>query len=250
MIFTSMIFKLGFFKPGQLNKIISYSCVCALLYIPVVNAGKYQNHKSISHAAKVFIQAQVKSQHNQRPEIKIGKLDSRLKLKKCNKKLQAFLPRGSRGMGKTTVGIKCTGSKAWSLHVPVTINVYEKVLVASRQLQKGSVLVASDLKLSRNNLAKLSYGYYEDLNSGIGKELKKRVSPGTVLTPSMLKKPRIIKRGQKITIMAQSGSALVRMKGKALASGAIGDRIKVMNVKSRKKLEGIITLTGEVKVDI
>ena len=50
--------------------------------------------------------------------------------------------------------------------------------------------------------------------------------------------------------MAQSGSMLVRMKGKALGSGAIGDRIKVINIKSKRKLEGIITLNGEVKVDI
>jgi len=38
--------------------------------------------------------------------------------------------------------------------------------------------------------------------------------------------------------------------GKALDNGAIGDRIKVINIKSRKKLEGIITVAGEVKVDI
>jgi len=50
--------------------------------------------------------------------------------------------------------------------------------------------------------------------------------------------------------MAQSGSMLVRMRGKALDHGAVGDRIKVLNIKSRKKLEGIITVTGEVKVDI
>ena len=50
--------------------------------------------------------------------------------------------------------------------------------------------------------------------------------------------------------MAQSGLMVVRMKGKALASGAVGERIKVMNVKSRKKLEGVITSSGEVKVDI
>jgi len=237
-------------KPGQLKKYISYSFLCVLLHTPVVAAGNYQDHKSIYKAARIFIQNHAAAQNGPQPQVKVGKLDSRLKLKKCNKKLRAFLPRGSRNIGKTTVGIKCTGKKAWSLHVPVTISVYGKVMVASHQLQRGSILTAADIKLARNNLANLSYGYYETLSNGVGMKLKRRLSAGTVLTPAMLTKPRIITRGQKVTIMAQSGSMLVRMNGKALGNGAIGDRIKVINIKSRKKLEGIITLAGEVKVDI
>jgi len=237
-------------KPYHLKKFISYFCLCALLYTPAVTAGTFQSHKSIYQTARNFISNHVASQHEQRPEIKIGKLDTRLKLKQCNKKLRAFLPKGSREMGKTTVGVKCTGSKPWSLYVPVTISVYRNVLVLARQMQKGTVLTASDMKLAKRDLASLSYGYFENIKSGIGMKLKRRAVTGAVLTPAMLKKPQIISRGQKITIMAQSGNMQVRMNGKALASGAIGDRIKVMNMKSRKKLEGIITLTGEVKVDI
>lgn len=237
-------------KQPLLKTFINASCLCILLYTPLVSATSYQSHKSIYQMAKKFMTNHVASEHGQRPEIKIGKLDSRLKLKKCSKKLQAFLPKGSRGMGKSTVGIKCTGKKSWSLHVPLTISLYGKVLVASRQLHKNTILTADDVKLKRYNLAKLSFGYYEDLKSGIGMKLKRRVSAGSVLTPSVLKKPRKITRGQKVTIMAQSGSMLVRMKGKALGSGAIGDRIKVINIKSKRKLEGIITLNGEVKVDI
>ncbi len=237
-------------KYPSLKKLFSYSCLCALLYTPVIFAASYQSHKSIYQTAKTFVRNHVVEKHGQRPEIKIGKLDSRLKLKKCSRKLQAFLPKGSRDIGKSTVGIKCTGKKSWSIHVPLTISLYGKVLVSSHQLQKGSVLTAADIKLTRFNLANLSFGYYENLKNGIGMKLKRRVSAGTVLTPAMLKKPQKIARGQKVTIMAQSGSMLVRMKGKALGSGAIGDRIKVINIKSRKKLEGIITLKGEVKVEI
>jgi flagella basal body P-ring formation protein FlgA len=237
-------------KTYRLKIFLGYACLCALLYTPVASADSYQSHKSIYQAARSFMRNHVATQRGQRPVVKIGKLDSRLKLKKCSRKLQAFLPKGSRDMGKTTVGVKCTGSKPWSLHVPLSVSIYGKVLVASRQLQKDSILTVSDIKLAKYDLANLSYGYFEALDSGIGKKLKRRVSAGAVLTPAMLKKPRVITRGQKVTIMAQSGSMQVRMKGKALNHGSIGDRIKVMNIKSRKKLEGVITSSGEVKVDI
>jgi len=237
-------------KSLTVKTFISSICICVLLYTPVVTAASYQSHKSIYQTARLFMRNHVTVEHGQRPDIRVGKLDSRLRLNKCNKKLRAFLPRGSRDVGKTTVGVKCTGKKTWSLHVPVTISLYEDVLIASRQLQKGSVLTAGDIKLAKHNLADLSYGYFDNLKNGVGMKLKRRVAAGAVLTPAMLKKPRLISRGQKVTIMAQSGSMQVKMKGKALGSGAIGDRIRVMNIKSRKKLEGVITKTGEVKVDI
>ena len=239
-------------KQYQLNKFVRYIsfslCICFGMSTAV--AGKYQDHKTIYQAARDFVRLHVISQQNQQAKIKIGTLDSRLKLKQCPKPLQAFQPNGSRDLGKTTIGVKCNGTNAWSLHVPVTISVFKNVLVASRQLQKGTVLTGSDIELKKIDLAKLHYGFFEELKYGAGKKLKRRILAGAVLTPAMLKDPQLIRRGQQITIMAQSGLMVVRMQGKALASGAAGERIKVMNVKSRKKLEGVITSSGEVKVDI
>ena len=153
-------------------------------------------------------------------------------------------------MGKTTVGVKCSGKKPWSLHVPATISIYKNILVAARQLQKGSELTAADVKLKKHDLADVPYGYFEDLKDGIGMKLKRRVLADSVLTPAMLKKQQVISRGQSVTIIAQSGSMVVRMAGKALGNGAVGERIKVMNIKSRKKLEGTVTSSGEVEVEI
>ena len=239
-------------KQYLLNKFVRYMCfsLCMCFGMSTAVAGTYQDHKTIYQAARDFVRLHVISQQNQQTKIKIGTLDSRLKLKQCLKPLQAFQPNGSRDLGKTTIGVKCTGTNAWSLHVPVTISVYKNVLVASRQLQKGAVLTESDIELKKIDLAKLHYGFFEELKYGAGKKLKRRILAGAVLTPAMLKEPQLIRRGQHITIMAQSGLMIVRMQGKALANGAAGERIKVMNVKSRKKLEGVITSSGEVKVDI
>ncbi len=239
-------------KQDLLNKIVRYMCFCLVTCFGISSAvaGTFQSHKSIYQAARNFIRSDVISQRNNQAEIKIGTLDSRLKLKQCNKPLQAFLPGGSRDMGKITIGVKCKGANPWSLHVPVTISVFKKVLVASRQLQKGTVLTESDIKLKKMDLAKLHYGFFEELKQGTGKKLKRRLLAGAVLTPAILKNPQLIRRGQKINIMAQSGRMMVRMEGKALANGAVGERIKVMNEKSGKKLEGIITSSGEVKIDI
>ena len=220
------------------------------MFTSVAIAGTFQSHKSIYQVAKNFISTQVAAQQGQRPEIKTNKLDSRLKLNKCDKPLRAFMPKGSHALGRTTVGVKCSGSKPWSLHVQVTISIYKNVLVAARTLQKGDILTEADIKLARHDLASLAYGYFETKDRGIGLKVKKRALANDVLTPSMLKQPKVIKRGQKISILAVSGSMEVRMMGEAMNDGAIGDRIKVMNLKSRQKIEGIVITSAEVKVDI
>lgn len=231
-----------------------FLCVCVSILIcadiSVAAAAAYQSHESIYQAVKKFTSTQLTSGSNNHSSVKIGKLDSRLKLGRCKKSLQAFLPKGGRKLGKTTVAVKCAGTKPWSLHVPVTISVFENVLVATRQLQRGEILSASDVKLEKHDLANLPYGFFESVAMSTGMKLKRRVLEGAVLTPAMLKKPQIISRGQHVTIMARSGRMQVRMDGKALANGAAGERIKVMNLKSKQKLEGVITASGEVKVDI
>ncbi|VAW54156.1 hypothetical protein MNBD_GAMMA05-1528 [hydrothermal vent metagenome] len=241
------MFSLCFNQP---KRFIHCCSVFLILSSSASHAVAYQSHSSIYKTAKTFLSANVLSKQNNQATITVGKLDSRLKLKKCSKRLQAFLSKGSRQVGKTTVGVKCDGTKPWSLHVSVVISVFGDVLVAKRQLYKGDVLSASDLEIEKHDLANLPHGYLEEKASSTGMKVKRRITAGTVITPSMLKKPRIVSRGQKITILAKIGRMQVRMEGKALAHGAAGDRIRVVNIKSRKKLEGVITVKGEVKVDI
>ncbi len=226
-------------------------CLCGLLLAPAMTqAADYQSHASIYSAAKRFMQRHVASVHGQNAKITVSKLDKRFRLKRCNKPLQAYLSKGSRDIGKTTVGVKCTGAKPWSLSLPVKVSLYRNVLVSTRLLNPGDVLQAGDVKLASRDLADLPYGYVDNLQASIGMKIKRRVNPGTALTPAMLKKPQLVRRGQRITILADGGGMQVRVAGKALANGAAGDRIQVQNASTKRKLEGVVTASGEVRVEI
>lgn len=213
-------------------------------------AAQYQSHASIHAVAKQFMQQRIALTYQQSAKITSRKLDSRLKLRKCSKALRAFLPRGSRDIGKTTVGVKCEDAKPWSLHLAMTVSMYRNVLVSTQQLLRGDIITVNDVKLASRDLSTLPYGYIDKLDAGIGMKLKRRVQAGMAITPSMIDKPKVISRGQKVTIIAQSGRMQVRMSGKALAHGAIGDRIAVQNMASKQKLEGIVIAAGEIRVEI
>ena len=160
------------------------------------------------------------------------------------------MPEGSRELGKLTVGVSCEDEKPWSLYVPVTISIYKQVVVAARTLMRGTRITENDVRLARYDLADLNRGYFEDTSVNLGMELKRRLSAGDPLTPAMVERPRIIERGQLVNIMAVAGGMVVRTSGKALESGAVGERIGVLNVSSEQKLEGVVTENGEIRVDI
>lgn len=220
------------------------------LSFTIVNAAEYQSIDSIHSAAREFISEHTKAVYNQSAEIKNGRLDSRLRLSQCSTPLEVYLPEGSRDLGRFTIGVKCTDASPWSLHVPITVAIYKDVMVTAKSLPRGKILAKSDFKAVKYDVSKLPAGYIEDLTYGVGMELKRRLSSGVPLTTTMMRKPEIIKRGQQVSIIARAGSMEVRMSGKALAHGAVGDRIRVLNLKSKKKIEGTVTPSGDIKIDI
>jgi flagella basal body P-ring formation protein FlgA len=71
---------------------------------------------------------------------------------------------------------------------------------------------------------------------------------GAVISPSALKSMKVVARGQVITLLAKAGTMEVRMSGKALASAALGQRVKVKNLSSKRVVEGVVESPGVVKV--
>lgn len=232
------------------SKFSIFCCLAASMMLIEARADNFHSHADIIATAKDYLLDHVRSVYNQRPDIRFDKLDSRLKLVKCSKPLEVFLPPGSRDTGRMTLGVRCAGHQPWKLYLPAKVSLYKEVLVAAHPMSRGHLLTRRDLKMVRQDLAGLPRGYISKLKDGLGMKLKRNLLAGTPLTPAMIAKPRIIKRGQVISIVVQSGGIEVRMKGEALAEGAVGERIRVVNRASRKKLEGIVLSSGEVQVKI
>ena len=208
----------------------------------------FQSHDSIRQAAREYLTSETSSQPGN-IKISIGRLDSRLSLAVCDETLQAFTPPGSRTTGRTTVGIRCEGSKPWSIFVTAQVGVFDNVVVASRNISRGTTLTASDIRLDERDLTKLHRGYITDINQAIGKTVKQSLHRDKPLSPSRISSPNIIKRGAEVTILSDSGSIQVRMKGKALSNGSVGDRIQVINTRSKRKIEAKVISSTQVRVD-
>jgi flagellar basal body P-ring formation protein FlgA len=221
----------------------------SLLYSNISKAGKeVQSHSSIITTVKQFLESQVKEQQHSQYKIKVGHLDSRLKLDQCNKDLEAFMAPGSRLTGKTTVGIRCSAPRPWSLYVPATINPFSLVYKTAFPLEKGHTITDKDLTATEHNLTQLNHGYFTDKTMLIGKQTRRRLKQNHVITPQQIKAALMVKRGEEVALIAKSNSFSIRMSGKAMMDGAKGDRIRVKNSSSKRIIEGIVTRNGVVTV--
>lgn len=209
-----------------------------------------QSHRSIQEAAEAYILANVDAASGMQPSAKAGHLDSRLRLASCDAPLEAFQPNGGRTLGNTTVGVRCPGSKTWTLYVPVKVSLYGNVVTATRPLSRGMVVHAKDLQVVEKDLARIQASYFTDVSQVEGKQVTRRITMGKPITSAMVKAPRQIERGQRISLVAESGRLAVRMTGEALEDGAAGERIQVRNTSTKRILDGVVLSSTTVQVDI
>jgi flagella basal body P-ring formation protein FlgA len=210
----------------------------------------FQSHGSIQAAARTFLVEHLQRTQGVTPEVEDGHLDPRLQLADCTQPLEAFLPPGGRASGNTTVGVRCPGAQPWTLYVPVRVAVTGPVVVVTRPLARGALIGDADLQVVERDLAQLPFGHLQDPARVAGMQLLRPVSAGTALTPGMLEAPRLIRRGQQVTLLATAGSVEVRMSGTALGDGAEGERVRVRNLNSKRVIEGVVTAAGQIQVDM
>lgn len=207
-----------------------------------------QSPDSIRARAEQFLLQQLSPAQRKDAKIEIGRLDARLRLRQCPAPLQAFAVGGRDPIGATSVGIRCDGPQPWTLYVTARVVVFADVLVASRALNRGETISPADLRFARKDLSRLPYGYLDDVHAAVGKTVKRSVLPNQVVQPNQLAAPLLVKRGQQVTLLGQTGGIEIRMAGKALGDGAAGERIRVRNSSSERIVEGEIVAKGVVQV--
>ena len=209
---------------------------------------KIESHASITHAVQEFLESHSEINQHSKSNISIGHLDSRLRLSACEQPLETYLSPGGKLSGKTSIGVRCKGPKPWSLYVPVTINLISAIYKTSRPLPRGHIIRDHDIISADYNLSRLNYGYFTEKEQLVGKQTRRRLKQNHVITPNQVTEPLIVKRGEKVALIAKSDSYSIRMKGEALMNGAQGDRIRVKNVSSKRIVEGVVTQNGEVTI--
>jgi len=207
----------------------------------------WQPNAEITAAAESYLRERTGSAAN-RTTVKAGSLDPRHRLPLCDQPLDTFLRRGTEISARTIVGVRCEGTKQWTVYVPVNVFVTARVYTARQTLPRNHLLTEADIRIDERDVSRSAAGYMSNKDQLIGQRLKQQVIAGRIFTPAMLQADFLVKRGQSVTLIAVSSGINIKMSGKALKDGALGQRIRVENSKSGRVVEGIVRSQELVEV--
>ncbi len=129
------------------------------------------------------------------------------------------------------------------------VDRFESVVCTRRSLKRGSVIVEDDISTKRRNISKLPVNVLTTMQDIIGKRLRQTLKADTVLLANMVEDPPLIKRGDRVTIVAESPTLQVTALGVAQTKGGVGDQIRVKNCMNRKEIIARIVNASTVKVE-
>ena len=224
--------------------------VITLLYCQTGFAKNSQSLQTIADEANAFISEQI-AELDGEIEFSVKPLDRRLKLADCSDHLEAFLPRGSRLEGHTSIGVKCQHpDKYWIVYLSAKIKIFKPVVITRIPIERGHTISAADVTTQVMETSRLRASYFTSPEQVIGKVSSRRFAIGSPLSSSAVKAPNLVKRGETVTIVALINTIKVRMTGKAMANGKAGDIVKVKNTNSQRIIEATVIRAGVVQVRI
>lgn len=208
-----------------------------------------QSLDAIKSAVAAACTMKAEQQGYKHVDVNVRPLDNRLRLPECTEPLSTFFPPGSNALGAVSVGVRCSGKKSWTIYARAQVNAQTTIPVLSRPLPRHSLITEGDLKMINQPAGTgNTQGIILDPSQIIGMEITRALNVGSTIKPSQLRAPKVIARGQQVVLVSGNGGLKVRMQGKALKDAAAGERVKVTNLSSGQKIEGIANADGTVSV--
>ncbi len=210
-------------------------------------AAERQALPAIAAAVKDFVKADRRDDRYP-AQIRVGRLDSRLRLRRCAEPLHVEYANARRALGQTYATVSCTTPVEWRIYVPVVISAFADVLVTQRPLPRGHRLSAADVRLEKRELSAFRQGFFSEVNKINLLETKRAVAAGAVLTPDKVAPIKLVRNGEVVHLVSSASGIQVAARGKALNDGAVGHTVRVRNLSSGRVVEGRVIGPGRVAV--
>lgn len=126
------------------------------------------------------------------------------------------------------------GRRVQRMSVPAHIEVWGDVIVAAKPLARRQPLAHDDIKIKRMNLSRVPKNAMLGKDQVIGNRTTTAIAPNAVICTDDIEMPPAVRRGDVIQLVAESPMLRITTKGVAKDKGAVGDRIRVLNIRSKK----------------
>ncbi|ETR73934.1 MAG: flagella basal body P-ring formation protein FlgA [Candidatus Magnetoglobus multicellularis str. Araruama] len=153
-----------------------------------------------------------------------------------------------RGYVSLTVSVLVNEQFVQRVALSGWVDRFEDIVCASRPLERNHLIAQRDVHLSTRNVSKIKDSYYTRTADVINRQIKRKAGNGEIIFSSMIEIPPLIYKGDKVTIIAESSSLLIKTTGIALSDGYANEQIQVRNTMSHKVIRAEVVDQNTVKV--
>jgi flagellar basal body P-ring formation protein FlgA len=131
----------------------------------------------------------------------------------------------------------------------VTIEVLAEVVITKKPLGRHKPITEDDIMVLKMDLAKVPSDVITDPETVLGKRTRRAIGSNTVLRANLVEFPPLVRRGDVVVIVAETQGIKITALGQVKKKGALGDRIPVINLESKKVLYARVIDSNTVKID-
>jgi len=150
----------------------------------------------------------------------------------------------TRALGRLRFAAHCPGLPSRTLLLRAQLSA--EVLVAAAALNAGQAIAETDLRLERRDITNTPDALSRS-EAAVGQSPRSSLRPGQLLSQRQLQAALLVRRGQKVAIVARRGGLEVQAAGEALEAGAQGAQIRVRNLASGRIIAARVLDAGQVE---
>jgi len=126
----------------------------------------------------------------------------------------------------------------------LALPVQAETIVAARTIRAHAIIMPTDVALST---AQISNGYGRAVDV-VGQEARVVLYAGRPILVDDIGPPAVVTRNQIVRVQFMGTGLRIETEGRALERGAVGDRVRIMNLASRATLFGQVQEDGSIQV--
>ncbi|WP_331312520.1 flagellar basal body P-ring formation chaperone FlgA [Methylobacterium mesophilicum] len=149
---------------------------------------------------------------------------------------------------RRVAGLVSLGERQASLRVSGVVIELREVAVLTRNLNRGEPVREGDVALERRPRESVAPDAQGSATAILGEVAQNTLTAGTVLRVTDTAPPELVARGENVTIVYETPSISLSMRGLSNDSGRMGAVVNVVNVASKKILQATVIGPGRVSV--
>lgn len=155
-------------------------------------------------------------------------------------------------LGNTVLKLvfRANGQELRKIQVSGNVSVETEVACAARSLKRHEIIQEKDLVMVRRNIGNMDSPAMDSIGDLAGCRVVSSIRAGEVLKKGLVEPAPVLKKGDPVTIIAETDNLIIRAAGEAQEEGPKGGVIYVRYMGSKKPIRARILDGSTVKIEI